>query len=243
MKRKLLLLSAALGLSSVTTLAQVTVTSNCVTRERKGADVEEWKGKLEIEYPKFSGIEDKETLRKLEETFSYWRVFEFSLEETEEDRWLDKLGYTVNYNKNGIIELKLTESGSGAYPDDHDQTIVADLSTGTRIEMTDLFQNRIGLLAEIDKKQQIEILAAKKENRESYDTDGSEFDDVSKASDEVREFSVSDLGVSFLYDYGFPHVIKALQPPGRFFFSWTELKPFLREYSSLEDIIRNAPTP
>jgi hypothetical protein len=44
----------------------------------------------------------------------------------------------------------------------------------------------------------------------------------------LDRFSVSDKGITFWYDYGFPHIIQALQPEGRFFFSWTELKAFIK---------------
>ena len=33
--------------------------------------------------------------------------------------------------------------------------------------------------------------------------------------------------MTFKYDYGFPHVIQALQPEGKFFFTWEQLRPFL----------------
>lgn len=243
MRFKLLLLVTIFTAFSMTSLAQVTVTSQRVKYERKGADVSEWKKTFEVNYPKFSGIEDKDTLRKLEETFSYWRVFNTSLQEETDYQWLGGLDFKVTYNKNGIIELAFNRWGSGAYPSEETRTIVADISSGTRIEMTDVFKNRIGLLTEIDKMQQLEIAAAKGENKEENDTDGGEFDNVEKASDQVREFSVGDLGVTFLYDYGFPHVIKALEPAGKFFFSWAELKPFMKEYGGLYEAAKNAPTP
>jgi hypothetical protein len=39
----------------------------------------------------------------------------------------------------------------------------------------------------------------------------------------LDDFAVSDKGVTFLYDAGFPHVIRALQPNGEYFFSFAEL--------------------
>ena len=35
----------------------------------------------------------------------------------------------------------------------------------------------------------------------------------------LDEFSVGRKGVTFLYDAGFPHVIRALEPDGHYFFS------------------------
>ena len=44
----------------------------------------------------------------------------------------------------------------------------------------------------------------------------------------LDEFAVSDKGVTFLYDAGFPHVIQALQPAGEYFFSYAELRPHIK---------------
>ena len=40
----------------------------------------------------------------------------------------------------------------------------------------------------------------------------------------LNRFSISDKGVTFIYDYGFPHAIQALQPDGRYFFTWKDIK-------------------
>jgi len=34
--------------------------------------------------------------------------------------------------------------------------------------------------------------------------------------------------VTFLYDAGFPHAHAAFEPEGQYFFSYVELKPYLR---------------
>jgi hypothetical protein len=44
----------------------------------------------------------------------------------------------------------------------------------------------------------------------------------------LNEFSVSSKGVTFLYDAGYPHVIQALEPNGRYFLSYAELKPYIK---------------
>jgi len=44
----------------------------------------------------------------------------------------------------------------------------------------------------------------------------------------LNDFSVAADGVSFYYDYGFPHVIQALQPAGEFKFTWKQLKPYIK---------------
>jgi len=60
---------------------------------------------------------------------------------------------------------------------------------------------------------------------------------VSRAEYSIKEldqFSVSDEGVTFIFDYGFPHAIKALEPEGRYFFSWPELRGLVRRNGALQ---------
>jgi hypothetical protein len=45
---------------------------------------------------------------------------------------------------------------------------------------------------------------------------------------DLNEFSVSDKGVTFLFDAGFPHAIQALQPEGEYFFSYAEIRPYIK---------------
>jgi hypothetical protein len=49
----------------------------------------------------------------------------------------------------------------------------------------------------------------------------------------LDEFSVSDKGVTFIYDAGFPHVIQALQPDGQYFFSFAEHRPHIKNSGPL----------
>ena len=76
------------------------------------------------------------------------------------------------------------------------------------------------------------ILEIKKEDPEE-ENPASLFENTDFTVENLDKFSVSDKGITFWYDYGFPHVILALQPEGRYFFSWAELKPFIRRASLL----------
>ncbi len=51
-------------------------------------------------------------------------------------------------------------------------------------------------------------------------------------------FSISSEGVTFIYDYGYPHVIKAIEPYGEFLLKWQELKPFIRPDGLLARFVR-----
>jgi hypothetical protein len=44
----------------------------------------------------------------------------------------------------------------------------------------------------------------------------------------LDDFSVGRRGITFLYDAGFPHAIKAFEPQGKYFFTYSELKPYIK---------------
>ena len=58
-----------------------------------------------------------------------------------------------------------------------------------------------------------------------------------KLSD-IDDFSISDKGVAFLYDAGYPHAIRAFEPEGRYFFSYAELKPFITREGPLGQFVK-----
>ena len=45
----------------------------------------------------------------------------------------------------------------------------------------------------------------------------------------LDDFSISDKGITFQYDYGFAHAIQALQPDGTYFFTFAQLKPYIKK--------------
>ena len=56
--------------------------------------------------------------------------------------------------------------------------------------------------------------------------------------EDLDNFSVSSKGVTFLYDAGYPHAIQAFEPVGRYFFSFAELKGFIKPDGPLGQFIR-----
>jgi len=189
---------------------------------------------------------------KLENTISYWRVFETTLRENQtETDWLSELSYKVNHNKNGVLDIALMQEGVGAYPDGTTVYLVVDLKTGEQVKFTDAFKaDSLDRFAEmVDKKLSVEKIAVIRR------TDKGEFDDGKpdkEANDSLKEqlnglkfttetfseYTVSDKGVTIIYDAGFPHVIQAAQPDGQYFFTWAELKPFIKPDGLLGKFVR-----
>ncbi|HLM60166.1 MAG TPA: hypothetical protein VK308_05145 [Pyrinomonadaceae bacterium] len=241
MKKLILAFSLMLVGASVSFAQIVTITPKKTVYTRKGKVSLKEKRTFVVTYPVVTGAIPAATKKKLANTINYWRVFETSLREnlTEYD-WLSELSYEVNYNKNGILDIALMQEGSGAYPSGRTVHLVVDLKTGEQIKFKDAFKtDSLGKLAamvnaklEVEKKEIIKLIDKGEfgESSEPNEMDPlkEQVGGLSFTAKTFDEFSISDKGVTFIYDAGFPHVIKAAQPDGRYFFTWAELKPFIK---------------
>ena len=153
-------------------------------------------------------------------------------EEMGEIQWLSEADYEVVYNANGILTVKVWMEGAGAYPDGVTKHSVVDTGTGERITIANAFTDLSSLATVIKKAQQKEVEAAIKELKadpENKDIDVPEvFENTDFTKESFGDLSVTGTGVTFYYDYGFPHVIQALEPAGEFTLAWAELKPYIK---------------
>jgi hypothetical protein len=232
MKRNLFILILLSIFAPAAVFSQAVVITPKKTVYRRPKPLMDFKKSFTVIRPRVRGLSPALN-KKVENTISYERVVDFNLrEEIREVQWLEEANYEVNYNKNGILDVTIFLEGAGAYPWVVQKTVVVDLKTGAQVRPQDVFTNLNGLAAKVKKAQQAEMKKAPEEYKkdpDSADFDASAyFDKADFTVKNLSEFTVSDEGVTFLYDYGFPHVVKALEPEGRFFYSWRELKPFLR---------------
>lgn len=190
-----------------------------------------------ISYPFVSGIADRAVLRKVRALLEVKNVFETSLAEYREDAWLVEFDYEVNYNKNDILDISFRQEGVGAYPDTHHRHFVISLRTGNVIKAADAFTpDSLPRLAELaNAKLRAEVAELKDVVSKDRELEADARESVTESLEALTfgvenldEFQVSDRGVTFLYDAGFPHVIQALQPDGRYFFSHAQLSPFVK---------------
>ena len=241
MKKTILLALFILAFSTLAFAQSVTITPQKITytRPRPSAD---FKKTFTINYPKVNASTTALS-RKIENSISYAKVLSLSIQQEKgEYQWLEEADYDVGYNKNGILSIYLWMTGSAAYPSLTGKTVVVNLKTGNQVNPADIFTNLAGLAAEIRKHQQAEIKQAKedyKKDAETADFDGSEyFDNADFKVGNLEGFAVGETGVTFTYDYGFPHVVQALQPNGSFLLGWAELKPFIKRGCLLEKFVR-----
>ena len=161
--------------------------------------------------------------KKIENTISYEKNFDFNVkEETDEVQWLEEASYEINYNKNGILGVTLSMLGTGAYPSNYDKSVIVNIKTGEKVFARDVFIKLPELTAKSKKAQQEEIknaLAQIKKDEPNEENPEQLFENSDYTVKHLDEFFVSDKGVTFWYDYGFPHVVLALQPEGKYFFS------------------------
>lgn len=201
-----------------------------------------YKKTFAVIYPKVKAATPALSAR-IESAINPVTVLGVNIEEERNDiQWMEEASYEVNYNKNGILNVKLYMFGSAAYPDGTSKLVSVDIKTGKPIEPADLFTDLKGLAAFVKKAQTKEIQAGKLELKKDPEMEETTINDLFENTDftivNLKDFSISDAGITFEYDYAFPHVIQALQPDGTFLVKWDELKPFIKRPGLLARFVR-----
>ncbi|HMJ07805.1 MAG TPA: hypothetical protein VK468_02300 [Pyrinomonadaceae bacterium] len=163
-------------------------------------------------------------------------------EEMGEYQWLEEADYDLIFNRGGILCLRSWMTGTAAYPDDVTRYVVVDTRTGRRMRAADMFSNLRGLTSATRKMQLAEIARASveiKKDPENVDVDPAGlFADADFKVKDLDSFFVDANGVVFVYDYGFPHVLTAVQPDGEYRFSWNQIRPYIKRGGLLAQFIR-----
>jgi hypothetical protein len=236
-----LLLLFVFTLSSITFAQSVIITSKKITYKRPKPEMD-YKKTFTINYPKVKAANARLS-QKIETTISYEKNLSLDLkEEMGEIQWLEEADYTVDYNKNGVLSIELFITGSGAYPSSSNKNVVVNLKTGNRVRPIEVFKNLNGLITKIRAMQKDEIIEAIKVIKEDPDYNDLNTDELFQNKDfkvaDFEGFLLNDKGVTFVYNYGFRHAILALQPNGTYYFTWAELKPFIKPAGLLGRFIR-----
>lgn len=243
MKAKLLLIAAFLILSTSAFSQSVVVTPKKTVYNRPNPS-SEYKKSFTVNYPQVKAATPAIST-SIESLLNYEKAFPgLSIkEQTTSEEYLSEADYTVNYNKNNILDISLWYEGVGAYPSTFTKNLVINTQTGTRVRPADVFVKLPQLAAMVRKAQLAEIAKAKveykKDAAENENFTGDEYFKAAKfTAVELNNFTISDEGVTFNYNYEFPHVVLALQPEGKYFFSWAQLKPYIKNDGLLSRFIR-----
>jgi hypothetical protein len=121
------------------------------------------------------------------------------------------------------------------------------LKDGRIIKAADAFLvDKFGVLAVlVDQKLQAELKDIITEARRTSNFEASEVQSIVEGLEQMKftpenleNFSVSAKGVTFLYDAGLPHALQAFQPEGEYFFSYSDLAPYLNRRGPLGQFVR-----
>lgn len=204
----------------------------------------EHKKTFTITYPKVSG-RSANLNRKIENALSYERIFDFKLkEELTDNTWLDELSYETEYNATGILAIALAIEGSGAYPSGWVKHIVVNTKTGLQVKPDNVFllAKKTRLVNFLDKRLRENNEKAIAEVKADNANDAKELAEMLAEkkfeTKDLNNFSINEKGVTFYYDYGFPHIILALEPDGELFVSYVDLKPFIKPNNLLGKFVR-----
>ncbi len=227
---------------------RVVVRSRTVVIIRHGALIKDFpnKKRATVTYPVVSGLNNPQILRRVQSILQVKNIFESSIAEYREDNWLEDFSYKVNYNRNNILDITFTQEGSGAYPDTQSRHFAINLKNGTVIKASNVFvtDKLPALRTMVNEKLQSEL----KEILESLRDSKSDLEDARVAAEaqealdyepeDLDNFEVGPKGITFLYDAGYPHVIQAFEPEGRYFFSYAELKPYIKREGPLGQFVQ-----
>jgi hypothetical protein len=235
MKIKILLTALIIFLISAIAFSQnLSISPKKVIYQRK--DVPDYRKEFEVIYPIIKGKLNSKVKRKINFLIDYEKNFDFSIkDEVEKSTRLSECYYQIKYNKNYILDILLVSEGLGAYPWTSEKELLINLKTGKIIAAKDVFKNSSfkSLLVKIRRKMRVEINRAIK-------TEGmfSEFETAKFYKENLNDFSISDKGITFYYDYEFPFVVLASEPAGKFFFPYKELKPFIKRDGLLGKFVK-----
>ena len=183
--------------------------------------------------------------RKITAAIDPVKVLEINIkEELTEMQWLSEADFAEVFNNQGILTVELWMEGSGAYTDAVTKYVVVDVGKGERLTPSAAFVDLPGLIAAVKKKQAAEIekaiidIKANPEFAAADDDAKRLFEETNFEQKDLENFAVDMAGVAFFYDYGFPNVIKALEPEGELRLTWDEVRPFLKPGGLLARFVR-----
>lgn len=144
--------------------------------------------------------------------------------------------YRVTYNRNYILSIGFTYN---AYFAQHSRQLTFDLRDGRLLTVNDLFveermQDLVKLVDQKLREEIEEIVRGDDQKRRWLEGQG-----VLKVTvADLDEFGVDDKGITIFYKAGFHHTAKDVEPEGRYFFTYSELKNYLKPGTVVSQFIK-----
>ena len=204
-----------------------------------------------IVWPKFRNISDANVLAKINQLLSFNNVTGYNLDDKElktSSGGLTDVNYQINYDKSNILNITFITDFMGAYPSESIKSYSINLVNGEFIKPSDIFYHSkiSGLLNILNSKLQDNIkqeLILVGKNNQSDQSDECSVQDVTNSLKQAGEFDknyakfteeniagykITSSGVEFTYNFDFPHVTQACEPNGTIFFTYDQLKDYIR---------------
>jgi hypothetical protein len=148
--------------------------------------------------------------------------------------------YRVTHNRNHILAITFSWN---AYFAGHEKALAFDLRDGSLIKPQDLFlDDKIpDLVKLIDQKLQAELQQMIRDYEGSRDIQyvwKAENAPLKITPDDLAEFAINDKGITFFYDPHFGHRAAWAEPEGRYFFTYGELKSFLKPDTVVSQFVK-----
>jgi hypothetical protein len=135
--------------------------------------------------------------------------------------------FTVNFNAGGILDITMRIDFLGAYPSTGYRHFCFDVSTGRVVRFPELLCPGGGetLAGMLDSMLQVNIDA------EAADSllDPGMYEGHSFGVENLESFSITEEGVWFHYEFGFPHAVLAAEPDGELFIPAAMVVPLLSD--------------
>lgn len=146
--------------------------------------------------------------------------------------------YTLHYNQNFVLSIGLYSEHMGAYPSYEDRYLNFNLHTGQSIALKELVSKAGSkfIQEKVNAMIKTALLEAYSINKEEASEFASVFEDKQVQNIDEVPFHFEAKGLVFHYDFGFPHVAKALEPNGDVFISYRSLEPYLLPEGLLKGI-------
>lgn len=152
--------------------------------------------------------------------------------------------YEVLYNDQYLLSVALTADYMGAYPSSSTRHATFDLRTGKQLEVRDLLADtaalRLRWQESINRRVAAHLSTLPTEypevdadlladlKRRLYWNDTTRMVQLEAGDPRFYDFALTPFGIVLYYDFGFPHVIEALQPDTDYLFPYAELTAWLK---------------
>lgn len=157
--------------------------------------------------------------------------------------------YEVLYNTHHLLSVETTAEYLGAYPFSFTRHATFDLRTGQLLQVRDLVADTLALRQRwqqsINRRVAAHLRALPTDyplldadmltdvQRRLFWTDSTATVQLDAEEPRFYDFALTPFGLVLYYDFGFPHLMQALQPDTDYLFSYADLKLWLKPKGAL----------